>query len=390
MSTSQLKEARRLAGLELNALLLTGALPETSFEGARVAAAGTPVYDLNGELLFYRFAVSKRGAAPSFADIAVHPAVGAPLIAVSTGVEWSERELLDEAAKAARREKRGIRYDSMRFVAYSFPKVAVQFLSDDEEVLLLELATWTPVPPAPKRDREPLAPSNFERWSLLEELPAAQRGARTRRYNARVTAWDAPSLRKLDTSVIRKKFLIDVVVLPSPTEESELHYANDSGHQPCFELYGQLTNVWCVAASVQMLLAFYRYEYTQARIATALGLGTLAAPSGLPYSRDGDVVTQLEALSSRALDASMVASPDFTFFRNEIRANRPLISFIPGHSRCVAGFLQYRLVLSKSWATRFLLVYDPWPPTSGVITRWENYDAQTYRVGFSAHVTLVP
>ncbi len=391
MSTSQLQEARRLAGLELNALRFVEALPAAPFEGARLAAAGTPVYDLSGELLFYRFPLSKRGATPGFADGAAHPAIGAPLMAVSIGFDWNEKELLAQAAEAARRARRNLQYDSTRFVAYSFPKVGVQFLAAGKEVLMLELATWVPVPPARKQERKPLEPSNFERWSLLEELPAGKKRAGSRRYNARVKALSTPQLRRLDTSVVRKSVFENIRVAITLVDSRELHYSTDNAtHHPCYELYGQLTDVWCVAASVQMLLAFYRYDYTQDRIATALGLGTRAHPNGLPYARVGDVVTQLEALSSGALDATMVAVPAFTFFRDEIRGNRPLISFIPGHSRSVAGYIQYRLALAGLTPFRGLLVYDPWPPTTGVITRWENWDTQTYQYGYSAHVTLIP
>jgi hypothetical protein len=35
-------------------------------------------------------------------------------------------------------------------------------------------------------------------------------------------------------------------------------------------------------------------------------------------------------------------------------------------------------------AFRGLLVYDPWPPSSGVITRWENVATQTYQYAYSA------
>lgn len=391
MSSSQLQEARRLVGLELNALRFVEALPAVSFEGARVAAAGTPVYDLNGELLFYRFPVAKRGAAPGFADVAAHPALGAPLLAVSHGFAWNEKALLAQASEAAGKAGRQLKYDAVRFVAYSFPKVGVQFLAAGKEVLLLELGTWVPVPPARKRERRPLEPSNFERWSLLEELPVEQKRAATRRFNARVKAWAPAQFRRLDPTVISKSSFENLRVTIQLYDSRELHYSSDEGsHHTCYELYGQLTNVWCVAASVQMLLAFYRYNYTQDRIATALGLGTRAAPNGLPYARVGDVVTQLEALSSGTLDATMVTNPAFTFFRDEIRANRPLISFIPGHSRSVAGYIQYRFALAGLTPFRGLLVYDPWPPTTGVITRWENWDTQTYQYGYSAHVTLVP
>ncbi len=391
MSSSQLQEARRLAGLEMSALRLVEVLPAALFEGAKVAEAGTPIYDLSGELLFYRFPVSKRGAAPGFVDVGAHPAIGSPLMSVSTGFGWNEKELLAQALGAARKARRQLKYDSTRFVAYSFPKVGVQFLASGKEVLLLELASWAPVPPARTQERKPLEPSNFERWSLLEELPAEQRRARTRRHNARVKAWSTLPLRGLDATVISKSVLERSRVVIKLVDSRELHYSGDDAtHDPCYELHSQLTSVWCVAASTQMLLDFYRYNYTQDRIATALGLGTRAVPNGLPYARVGDVVTQLEALSSSALDATMVADPAFTFFRDEIRANRPLISFIPGHSRTVAGYIEYRLALAGMTPFHGLLVYDPWPPNVGVITRWENWDTQTYLYGYSAHVTLIP
>jgi hypothetical protein len=168
----------------------------------------------------------------------------------------------------------------------------------------------------------------------------------------------------------------------------ELHYStNDADHHACYELRSQQTSVWCVAASVQMLLDFYRYNYLQTRIATELGLGTLSSPSGLPYGDEQLVVDTLEDLTSNALGAGMNWSPSWTQFRNEIRANRPLISFIPGHSRTVAGYTRSGL----PWLSPFrgLLVYDPWPPNVGVITRWENFDTQSYRVTFNAQLTLV-
>jgi hypothetical protein len=138
-----------------------------------------------------------------------------------------------------------------------------------------------------------------------------------------------------------------------------------------------------------MLLAFWRYGYTQDRIAQALGLGTRAHPSGLPYSRVGDVVTQIETLTSHALDATMVVNPGFNVFRDEIDENRPLISFIPGHSRTVAGYYYTMFHLPGELAFRGLLVYDPWPPNTGTIHRYENFNVQTYQYAYHAHLTLV-
>ena len=47
------EQITRLAILELNALALTRVLP-ASLEKAKIADAGTPVYDPNGTLLFHR------------------------------------------------------------------------------------------------------------------------------------------------------------------------------------------------------------------------------------------------------------------------------------------------------------------------------------------------
>lgn len=50
---------------------------------------------------------------------------------------------------------------------------------------------------------------------------------------------------------------------------------------------------------------------TQVRLASELGLGTLANPKGLPYSRDNDVVTVIEAMSRDALDATIGTIPTY-------------------------------------------------------------------------------
>jgi hypothetical protein len=381
-------KVRRLAGLELNALLATGVLPPDLFDGARVARAGTEVYDLNGELLFHRIPVVRGRERTGYADVAAHPALGAPLLASSHGLDWNEDAIRKEAAAAARKRRRGLAYDRMRFVAYSYPKIGVQFLKGPDEVLLLEYGSWAVVPPGYCGRRKPLEPSNFERWSLLDELPEARKRANIKKFTLRLRQWERPKLRRFDATVLAPERFERLVKI-SFVDTRELHYSKrNSDHHACYELRGQQTNVWCVGASVQMLLDFYRYEYTQVRLAQELGLGTLASPNGLPYARVGDVVKVIEKLSSNALDATMVIKPTWGLFRNEIRANRPMISFIPGHSRTVAGYV-WSLFGGGGLGFNGLLVYDPWPPNMGVITRWENFATQIYQYGYTAAVTLV-
>jgi hypothetical protein len=378
------EQIQRIAGLELNALRAIEVLGE-EFEKVSIPSQGTPIHDINGEILFYRLPLKRGKTVSGYVDIAVNEALGEPLLATSMGITWDEKALLEVGCTMAPRGRRGLKYDDVRFVAYSFPKIALQFFLEKTEVLMLELYTWTEVPPARTQERKQLEPTNFERWSLLEEMPAEMRRARARSFAERLKAWDVPAVRRIDARIVAKDTLRVKDFVIKLVDSREIHYSlRDSDHHPCYELRGQQTSVWCVGASSEMLLNFYRYSYDQVRLAQELGLGTLAHPNGLAYANVGDVVTALEHLTSNALDVTMHTNPSWTIFRNEIRANRPLISFVPGHSRTVAGYTQSLISIVNQLPFRGLLVYDPWPPNAGVITRWENFATHIYQYAYSS------
>ena len=394
----QPSEVHRMAVIELNLFNLAHTLPGMHLEGT-VFDAGVPIYDPCGEVLFYRLPLRhESGRQTGYADMAAHTLFGAPLLATAPDAAWNAETWIAQAQSALARlrhdhDYRKMKladYDEVRLVAFSFPKLAVQFLRKGKELIMLELGTWAIVPPARREERKPMEPSSFERWSLIEEMPDAEKEAAHERFEERTKNLSEIELRSAqDTSLVARANLASWVTV-SLRDSRELHYSTRaSDHYDCYELRGQETNVWCVAASVQMVLDFYRYEYTQSRIAQALGLGTLTNPSGLPYANDNDVAVQLNALSSGALSAVMLTTPPFGAYTAEIRANRPLVSFIPGHSRTVAGYTQSILVVFASSGFEGLLVYDPWPPNAGVVTRWENFATQTYRRAFTAHVTTI-
>src|SRR5262249_57925908 len=135
------------AWAELNLLNDAGAI--RGLDGSRLAGAGTVIHDLNGEPLFLRTRI-QGGDGDAYADIAIEPSLGAPVVAISHA-EWAPQALYEEAAETLRSRRRAITWTEARFVAYSFPKVAIQFLRDGVEVALLELYTWRQVPPARKR-----------------------------------------------------------------------------------------------------------------------------------------------------------------------------------------------------------------------------------------------
>jgi len=312
--------ARQAAAVQASVLHAAGVLPDGVL-GARFDEPGTPVHDLTGEVLVERLPLVRGG----YADVGVHPATGAALVAVVPGADWDPGRLVEEGRRALDADS-----DEVRFVAYSWPRVGLQFLRGGEEVALLELGTWEPVPPARQRERDE-PPGEHERWSYLEEQPGDLRERNVESYRQStealtglVTAFDLERL----TVVRLRRDLLEELLLRIDTRS--LRYSARSGdHETCFELRDQQTSVWCVAASVQMVLDFYRYEYPQTRIASELGLGTLTNPNGLPYANDGDVVTVLEQLTGKALTAAMDTTPSFREVRTQIRANRPVISFTP-------------------------------------------------------------
>lgn len=387
------QEAHEFAVAELNLLNSAKSLPNVDLENSEIRP-GTPVFDINGEVLFYRVPLMQPGGRRGYADVAGQRLFGESLLAVAPDAEWSATKWLAQArsalASGAKRE-RVAEYDEVRFVAYSYPKLAVQFLADGKELAMLELGTWQPVPGAIRRGKNK-APAEFERWSLIDEMPTRSRAAAAKRFDARNAVLRKSLGERLGIGdlVISRELLPGSIGIRRLYDTQEIHYANRAGdHGPCFELRGQETNVWCVGASVQMLLDFYRYNYTQTRLAQELGLGTPANPNGLPYGDENKVPATLKKLTSEALTASMVTTPSFATHVNEIRANRPLISFIPGHSRAVAGYTRTLFSLPGNPGFSGLLVFDPWPPNVGVITRWENFNTQTYRYAFTARVKTV-
>ena len=157
-----------------------------SFREPWVARAGTTVYDLNGEPLFLR--VRLEGSDPeAFVDAAIDPRLGAPLLAVSHA-DW-DPDPCRRGGRGPAERKRAVTYDEARFVAFSYPKLAIQFLREEQEVALLELFTWRQVPPARERQRDE-PPGDFDRWSFLAEQPSALLKRNAARHAKRVRELD--------------------------------------------------------------------------------------------------------------------------------------------------------------------------------------------------------
>ena len=226
-------DLRRHALLELNILNATDAIGQ-ELEGLSLGR-GTPIHDLNGTVLYERlpFAGTRRGE--GFVDVATNPAMGGVIIAVSHGIEWNEEAILAQARDAAGRQLADREADSIRFVAYSFPKIAVQFLAEGKELAMLELWTWQPVSRRRKRRDEGL-PSNFERWSFLDEQPAAELAKRRARLRSRVRRIDSVLTAERALDRVSRDRLVDMVrfdITDILFDRRELHFTTrNADHNP--------------------------------------------------------------------------------------------------------------------------------------------------------------
>jgi len=90
------------------------------------------------------------------------------------------------------------------------------------------------------------------------------------------------------------------------------------------------------------------------------------------------------------LAANDVGVLDFASIRREDGVERAFLPLLErlDLNRFKTWILDHFISLGGN-AFRGLLVYDPRPPNAGVITRWENFDTQTYRRAFTAHVTTI-
>jgi hypothetical protein len=132
-------------------------------------------------------------------------------------------------------------------------------------------------------------------------------------------------------------------------------------------MHGQETDVWCVVATGQMILDFWRYYYPQSDIATAMGTGA----GGTGWTGE---VNGLESLTCSHFDAQSDFSPTFAKVETEIDANRPFDYSYSYHAMACAGYRRQNISILGTTPEHSVYLYDPWPPNVGTI-RWETWGA---------------
>ncbi|MGI8807979.1 MAG: C39 family peptidase [Acidimicrobiales bacterium] len=359
----------------------------------RAAAGGRPaegpitVNDLDGESLFYEYEVADEEGVVATVRASANEAIGMSLLSVQLGGRgWSPSEAVRHAEAYASQayDAKPIRSE---LVCFSYPKVGVRVVLDipgrGEASVIIDVADGLPI-----NNFGPDEPEGVTAYSYYRELVEPTGDARARRWARE--AEERETLYRVAPQLVEESFSADVsmreVLVPTFLERSAylaralstqkvIRYGPRCSPHECFQLYAQETDVYCAVATGQMILDFYRWNYTQAEIAAAMNTGA----SG---TDNPEQVAGYNALSRNTLVATFDGTAAWSEAKAEIDANRPVKSGIPGHARAVAGWMRTLsgiFIGGGAFYDRSLKVYDPWPwnadSCAGGAIVWEDWDA---------------
>lgn len=353
--------------------------------GYDIAAEPLVIHDLNGQVLFYEFTVSSGKSQVGSIKTSASRVIGSPVVTIEFGPRtWSERKAVERAKQEARKRFPKARLSPPELVCYCYPKLGVRIWAEDNRGrrgVIVDVADGSVVERLGEGE-------GFSAYSFYDEVAEPQREVRLRRFaqadlEMETVRREGPELFKAehlaDVAKVRDFFvsrsvgLVEHVALYS---SRVLKYGPRCSPHDCFQLYAQETDVYCAAATGQMILDFYRWNFTQDEIATAMSVGSGGA-------NNTNQVAAYQSLSNQTLVATYDGSADWSEAKAEIDANRPIKSGVPHHARAVAGWKRQNMFIAGGAPKRSLLVYDPWPwdadPCAGGKIVWEDWDAVEHK-----------
>jgi hypothetical protein len=342
------------------------ALHEASVTTPAADVPDTPydVYDIDGFLLFYLFRTQSPGESrPSWVRAAADQAVGPAILSVDTPRSpWDPAVSMDRASALASEQFEGT-LGTPQLVCYSYPKIGVRIPVGDSDSVIYDAVSLARVP-----EREP-GNESFGTWSFHQtvvEPQVAERQEIWKRDNNRMTEL-GPIAGPADVPAPAPPHVASRLIRYSPTCDSH----------DCFALYRQETEIFCTVACAQMILDFYRYNFSQNDIANQIGV-----QAGSPLPEDPAEKNAYEALSNGGLSATIQSPPIWDDAKAEIEANRPFRDGIVGHARVCTGWIEESDATTGQILARKLQLYDPWPenpdPCAGGQYVWERWETTTH------------
>lgn len=364
--------------------VVTGLAGLETWQRATLRKRPTPIFDLNGSVLFHDYPVVRGGQVVGTVRAAASRVLGAPVVAHIVGPNsWDYGAAVQQLTPQVRREHPRWTIQATRLVCYSYPKLGVLFELLDEQGqprrLIFDVASLAPIP---EGRPEAGGREGAYAWSLYEALPERSRRARLERFReidelrVRRSSEGRPDLRgEISIARIAPIELIRWSVKFTRQLQFCNHYlATEARSHHSFVLHGQQKDDYCAVATCQMILCYYRYYYSQDEIAPALGY---SPGGGCP----SDQSAGYEALTCNHLDATFDSTPTFAEASSAIAALHPLKSGINGHARACAG-VAATISIPGGVSNEKLYIYDPWPwnadyKLAGTVS-WEDWDTITH------------
>ncbi|MCA9895047.1 MAG: hypothetical protein KC615_18805 [Anaerolineae bacterium] len=359
------------------------------------------IYDMNGQVLFYDFDIIGREQVLGVVRTSASRTIGTPVPSIQLGPrKWNPEEVKEAAHKKVLEEYGRAKILDTEFVCYSYPKIGIRVMVEIPRQgvgsLVYDVSDLSPV--NLYDDSAGLGQTAWSFYQDIVEPTATQREAYWDRMDTELGAVIEGTPDILERSLGGRRDVVELrtafepkplveVLKPIPIPFVSSKVVRYSPHcypqHECFELYGQITSVYCACATGEMILDWYRYYYDQSAIATAMG-------TGMYGTSISGIINGIESLSKNCLDVTWDSGPGFSTpgtaawidAKAEIDANRPLASVVPHHIRACAGWKRQNISIFPNPPKRWLKIYDPWPwnanPCQGGAIYWEDYALQTH------------
>ena len=369
---------KNAAVLELSLLHWAGLLG-LDLEGAVLKSEqACGIYD-NKRLLWSRVPLQKGFNLFGFADVAENGSLGGIVFRVGTGFDCSLVSNFVKAAIARLPPQVAAKVTGWRIEAYSFPKLAIQFInSEGEDLEMFEVVTLARVPST-------LTASAFERGrsSFLDQIKPEQASFNNRMYSKRLELWtsivsgfDANTDLNTISSALGQRVADQLGIELGDAASSTLG----------IKMRPQKHSKWCVPASLEMIGDKFEPDQRQEEWAEAVGFDPGDPESGPvgPGKEEAAIKYAVEQIADQSLVvAATNQNPTWENFKSALDAGSAIISIIPAHARVVMGLKSLELGNGRE-PMRALEVLDPWPPKDndkgGSEVGWETIESGIHRM----------
>ena len=351
-----IKEAEVHAKTALYDFVLIGAPGSNSMDWTDATVNSDPliIYDTNGKKLFYQFMVENNGINIGAIKVAASKVLGDPIRTIEFYSEdWDMKKEVETSKKLIAKDHKNANVISSKVVCYSYPKIGImadiqESNSKEEKNKLFDFSGSEIID---ESINDASSSEAADVWSLYSEIPEEE-------LEERLTAWDEYDKRAKKIADNNFK-----------GEEVQIKIAGVQKTLP-LTYYKQINTSCCPAATAQMIAKFYGVTHTQEYIAGKMGIDS----SGVSEYRQINYYYKPYLEKTGSYEDY---SPTWLKAKNEIYANRPLVSGIGsglgGHTRACAGYCQ------GTDGKYYLYIYDPWNPSFGNDypggIYWENFDS---------------